>query len=102
MEIKWLEDFLCLVDTRNFSRSAEVRATTQPAFSRRIKGLEEWIGARLFDRSKQPISLTPAGEKFRPIAEEVLRRLSRAARISARLGTVRKVRFPSQQPIVCR
>ena len=75
MEIKWLEDFLCLVDTRNFSRSAEVRATTQPAFSRRIKGLEEWVGARLFERSKQPISLTPAGEKFRPIAEEVLRRL---------------------------
>jgi DNA-binding transcriptional LysR family regulator len=75
MELKWLEDFLCLVDTRNFSRSAEVRATTQPAFSRRIKGLEEWAGATLFDRSKQPISLTPAGEQFRPIAEEVLRRL---------------------------
>lgn len=75
MELKWLEDFLCLVDTRNFSRSAEVRATTQPAFSRRIKGLEEWVGATLFDRSKQPISLTPAGEQFRPIAEEVLRRL---------------------------
>lgn len=75
MEIKWIEDFLCLVDTRNFSRSAEVRATTQPAFSRRIKALEEWIGATMFDRSKQPISLTPAGEQFRPIAEEVLRRL---------------------------
>ncbi len=75
MEIKWLEDFLCLVDTRNFSRSAEVRATTQPAFSRRIKALEEWVGATMFDRSKQPISLTRAGEQFRPIAEEVLRRL---------------------------
>jgi len=75
MEIKWLEDFLSLVDTRNFSRSAEARFTTQPAFSRRIKGLEEWLGATLFDRSKQPISLTPAGEQFRPIAEEVLRRL---------------------------
>jgi len=75
MEIKWLMDFLSLVDTGNFSRSAEARATTQPAFSRRIKGLEEWVGAALFDRSKQPISLTPAGEQFRPIAEEVLRRL---------------------------
>lgn len=75
MEIKWLEDFLCLVDTKNFSRSAEVRNTTQPAFSRRIKGLEQWAGATMFDRSKQPIALTPAGEQFRPIAEEVLRRL---------------------------
>ncbi len=75
MEIRWLEDFLSLVDTRNFSRSAEARYTTQPAFSRRIKSLEEWLGAPLFNRTNQPISLTPAGERFRPVAEEVLRRL---------------------------
>lgn len=75
MEMKWLEDFLSLVDTRNFTRSAELRFTTQPAFSRRIKGLEEWIGTSLIERTTQPISLTPAGHKFRPVAEEVLRRL---------------------------
>ncbi|MDB5523727.1 MAG: transcriptional regulator, LysR family [Rhizobium sp.] len=75
MESRWLEDFLSLVDTRNFSRSAEGRYTTQPAFSRRIKSLEDWVGAKLFDRTTQPISLTPSGERFRPVAEEVLRRL---------------------------
>ena len=75
MESRWLEDFLSLVDTRNFSRSAEARYTTQPAFSRRIKSLEDWVGARLFNRTTQPISLTPSGERFRPVAEEVLRRL---------------------------
>jgi DNA-binding transcriptional LysR family regulator len=75
MEIKWLEDFLSLVDTRNFTRSAELRFTTQPAFSRRIKVLEEWVGTALLDRSAQPITLTAAGEKFQPVAEEVLRRL---------------------------
>lgn len=75
MEIRWLEDFLSLVDTRNFSRSAEARYTTQPAFSRRIKSLEEWIGATLFDRTVQPIRLTPSGERFKPVAEDVLRRL---------------------------
>jgi DNA-binding transcriptional LysR family regulator len=74
MEMKWLEDFLSLVDTRNFTRSAELRFTTQPAFSRRIKSLEEWVGTSLIDRGS-PISLTPAGDKFRPVAEEVLRRL---------------------------
>ncbi|MDI6837448.1 MAG: LysR family transcriptional regulator, partial [Rhizobiaceae bacterium] len=58
MESRWLEDFLSLVDTRNFSRSAEARYTTQPAFSRRIKSLEDWVGAKLFDRTTQPISLT--------------------------------------------
>ena len=75
MEIRWLEDFLSLVDTRNFSRSAEARYTTQPACSRRIQSLEEGRGATLFDRTAQPIRLTPSGERFRPIAEDVLRRL---------------------------
>lgn len=75
MELKWLEDFLTLVDTRNFSRSAELRYTTQPAFSRRIKALEEWVGAPLFERSSHPIGLTEAGDQFRGIAEEVVRRL---------------------------
>jgi len=95
MEIRWLEDFLSLVDTRNFSRSAEARYTTQPAFSRRIKSLEEWIGATLFDRTAQPIRLTPSGERFRPIAEDVLRRLYQG-RDEARLvseATANTVRF---------
>jgi len=75
MELKWLEDFLSLVDSRNFTRSAELRFTTQPAFSRRIRSLEEWVGTALIERTTQPISLTPAGQKFRPAAEEILRRL---------------------------
>jgi DNA-binding transcriptional LysR family regulator len=75
MDTRWLEDFLSLAETRNFSRSADIRFTTQPAFSRRIKSLEEWVGTLLFDRNTQPISLTPAGDKFRSVAEEVLRRL---------------------------
>ena len=48
MESRWLEDFLSLVDTRNFSRSAEARFTTQPAFSRRIKNLEVERGQTSF------------------------------------------------------
>lgn len=75
MEMKWLQDFLSLVDTLNFTRSAELRFTTQPAFSRRIRSLEEWLGAPLIERTTQPISLTPAGQKFRGTAEELLRRL---------------------------
>src|SRR5882724_11474529 len=75
MELKWLEDFLSLAETRNFSRSAELRFTTQPAFSRRIKALEDWVGAILIDRSAQPVSLTEAGVAFRSLAEEVVRQL---------------------------
>ena len=75
MELKWLEDFLTLVDVRNFSRAAELRFTTQPAFSRRIKALEEWLGVTLFERAAQPVALTAAGKQFKPTAEEIVRRL---------------------------
>ena len=54
MNLSWLDDFLALAASGNFSRAAEERHMTQPAFSRRIRALEEWLGAELFDRSSQP------------------------------------------------
>ncbi|NRA87303.1 MAG: LysR family transcriptional regulator [Rhizobiales bacterium] len=75
MELKWLEDFLSLVETGNFSKSADIRHVTQPAFSRRIKSLEFWIGTELVDRNSFPITMTPAGRAFRGTAEEILRLL---------------------------
>lgn len=75
MELSWLEDFLALASCANFSRAAELRNMTQPALSRRIRALEDWIGASLFDRAHQPVALTDAGHLFRPAADEALRRL---------------------------
>jgi LysR family transcriptional regulator, hypochlorite-specific transcription factor HypT len=75
METIWLEDFLAVLDEGSFSRAAERRAVTQPAFSRRIRSLETWIGTSLFERGQHQVRLTPAGERFRPAAEEMLRHL---------------------------
>jgi DNA-binding transcriptional LysR family regulator len=75
MELSWLEDFLALAESGSFSRAAERRNLTQPAFSRRIRALEAWTGAALFDRDTRQIRLTLAGERFRPVAEETVRRL---------------------------
>lgn len=76
MELNWLEDFLALAANGNFSRAADSRNMTQPAFSRRIRALEDWVGAPLFDRSAQPVTLTAAGRHFAPVARETLRRLA--------------------------
>ena len=73
MELKWLEDFLSLANTANFRLSAKQRFVSQPAFSRRIKSLETWIGAELIDRSHQPITLTDAGRDFKPVALQIVR-----------------------------
>ncbi|MFZ6819339.1 LysR family transcriptional regulator [Undibacterium sp. Ji22W] len=64
METKWLEDFVSLAETNSFSRSAELRHVTQPAFSRRIQSLEAWLGTDLIDRTSYPTRLTTAGEIF--------------------------------------
>lgn len=87
----WLEDFRTLAATGNFSRAADERHTTQPAFSRRIRALEEWLGADLFDRTTQPARLTEVGEWFRSVADELLLRVARVqgeARIVAESSSV--------------
>ncbi|MDP3700688.1 MAG: LysR substrate-binding domain-containing protein [Hylemonella sp.] len=75
METKWLEDFVSLAETRSFSRSAQLRHVTQPAFSRRIQSLEAWAGTDLVDRSAYPTRLTPAGETLYGQALEMLQAL---------------------------
>ena len=72
METKWLEDFVSLAETRSFSRSAQLRHVTQPAFSRRIQALEAWAGIDLVDRSSYPTRLTAAGETLHAQALEML------------------------------
>jgi LysR family transcriptional regulator, hypochlorite-specific transcription factor HypT len=78
MESKWLEDFVSLAETRSFSRSAELRHVTQPAFSRRIQSLEAWLSADLIDRTSYPTRLTPAGEVFYEQAVEMLGQINNA------------------------
>ncbi|MDZ5695982.1 LysR family transcriptional regulator [Chelativorans sp. M5D2P16] len=72
MDTKWLEDFLALAQTRNFSRASEERNVTQPAFSRRIRALESWLGVSLFDRRTYPVTLTTEGRAFRETAENIV------------------------------
>ncbi|TNB46275.1 LysR family transcriptional regulator [Martelella lutilitoris] len=75
MEVKWLEDFVALATTLNFSRAAEERHVTQSAFSRRIRQLETWLGATLIDRATYPSRLTEAGDRFLPVATAMLQQI---------------------------
>lgn len=75
LDLDWLEDFLALAESGNFSRAAQARNIAQPAFSRHIKSLEEWVGVDLFDRGSHPVTLTEAGKRFQPALEDTLERL---------------------------
>lgn len=89
----WLEDFLALADTGNFTRAAQARHSSQPAFSRRIRALEAWIGAPLVDRSTQPARLTEVGEWFEGVARDLVARATRLP------GEARQVAQASSQTL---
>nr|WP_163503257.1 LysR substrate-binding domain-containing protein [Halomonas socia] len=76
LETKWLEDFVALANTRSFSASARQRHVTQPAFSRRIRSLEQAVGVTLVDRSTTPVGLTPEGQLFLVTARNLVEQLS--------------------------
>jgi DNA-binding transcriptional LysR family regulator len=67
-----------LAETRSFSRSAQLRHVTQPAFSRRIQALEAWAGTALVDRSAHPTRLTPAGQTLYAQSLDILQALQSA------------------------
>jgi LysR family transcriptional regulator, hypochlorite-specific transcription factor HypT len=75
MELKWLDDYLALIETGSFSAAAAKRHVSQPAFSRRIQMLEAWLGVSLIDRSRKPLRFTPLAQSnevaFRNLATQI-------------------------------
>ncbi len=72
LDLGYLLDFKALAESGSFSRAAFVRNVTQPAFSRRIRALEDWAGTALFLRGGTPIVLTDAGRALSPAIDQAL------------------------------
>lgn len=102
MEIRWLEDFIALARTRHFSRAADDQHVTQPTFSRRIKLLEEEMGVTLINRQTLPLSLTPAGEEFLALCEQVTDRvrLTRERLREINAGQQRRIMVAAPQSLL--
>lgn len=101
MDLRWIEDFLCLARLRSFSRAAEARCVTQSAFSRRIRSLENWFGAPLIDRSLYPAALTGAGEEFLHAAADIARQIHEARAAAGQIPekTERTITFAAQHSL---
>lgn len=102
MQLEWLEDFIELARTRSLSRAAENRCVTHPAFGRRIRALEEWVGSALIER-KQPLSLTPCGVLFLDAATQSLALLTavRAQFQGTTLSRDEPVRIATGRTLAC-
>ena len=61
--------FLAVSRAGSLSSAAKTLGITQPTVGRRLKALEETLGARLFDRLPDGLAPSPAGAELLPLAE---------------------------------
>ena len=108
MELYQIRYFLAVAETLNFTRASERSFISQPALTKAIQRLEEAVGGRLFDRTKNAVQLTELGRamlpSFRQIydaanqAREQARRLARAHREVVRVGVMCTIDFHKVLP----
>jgi DNA-binding transcriptional LysR family regulator len=70
--LRQLQCFIVLSDTLNYGKAARALFLSQPTLTFQIKSLEDSLGVRLFDRTRQHVSLTDAGFAFRDYATNIL------------------------------
>ncbi|HEV3392186.1 MAG TPA: LysR substrate-binding domain-containing protein [Chthoniobacterales bacterium] len=72
MELRHLRYFVGVAEALSFTKAAEKLHTAQPSLTRQIKDLEEELGVRLLNRTKQQVTLTDEGRSFLVDAKRVL------------------------------
>ena len=100
-----LRVFLAVNRDGSLSAAAKSLRVTQPTVGRRLKGLEESLGARLFDRRPDGLMLTAAGAELLPLAEAMERTALTLDRRKAALaegvrGTVRICAWETFAPLL--
>jgi len=87
LDLRRLHYFVAVAESLSFIRAAAAVHMTQPALSRQIAALEQSLGTKLFERSRQGTELTAAGREILDQARDLLRAataLERAARTAGR------------------
>lgn len=90
MELYQIRYFLAVADTLNFTRASERSFVSQPALTKAIQRLEEAIGGRLFDRTKNSVQLTELGRGMLPTFRQICESANHAREQARRLMRERK------------
>ena len=72
IETRLLRQFIIVAEELHFHRAAERLQVAHPPPSRALRKLEDEIGARLFECSKERVELTAAGIAFFEAARRTL------------------------------
>ena len=76
MDLRWLEDVLILLEEGNLTRAAQRRAITQPAFSRRIRAFESWLGHDILDRDVNRVKIRDSARNNETEIRALIQRLN--------------------------
>lgn len=85
MDVRQMQYFLCLAETRHMTRAARQLNIVQPALSMQIAKLEAEFGQKLFDRGAHGVTPTVAGETLARLVSPILRDVEHALQEMARL-----------------
>lgn len=78
MELRVLRYLLAIVDEGSMTRAAATVGVAQPSLSRQVRQLEADLGLALFARESGRLRLTAAGQRFIPMARELVARADAA------------------------
>lgn len=78
MDLRQLTALVTVAEVGSVTKAAQLLHLVQPAVTRQIRSLEEEVGVPLFDRTRQGMTLTPAGELLVERARRALHELALA------------------------
>ena len=64
--------FMAVCDEGSFTKAAKRLGISQPAVSQNISEIEKGVGARIFERNRNSVTLTDEGRLFKEFAEQIL------------------------------
>ncbi len=85
IEVRHLKSLVAIADTGKLATAAERVHLSQSALSHQIRALEEHHGLALFERTRQGLRFTPAGDRLLALARTVLAEIGAAERDLQRL-----------------
>lgn len=86
MELRHLRYFIAVAEALSFTRAAERLRTAQPSLTRQVQDLEEELGVRLLNRSKQRVGLTEEGAAFLIDSRKLIAHADEIVQTVRRLG----------------
>ena len=93
MDIKQLRAFLAVAKAQSFLGAAEEMYVSRQAVSKTVTQLEDELGVKLFVRSQNGATLTPAGSHFFPQARTLVADFDRLEREMKALGNRDRLRL---------